>query len=160
MLADAVRKLKGQAVEPIPTTVLDIRADTYIPKNYISIDRHRMDAYRKIAVAKTNQDLKQIADEMTDVYGQMPPQAKLLLELAELRIKASKFDIKSIITDGRNLIFSFTKEPDKKTKALFDKVTAKADFVNPKTVYLRLDKNYFQPQTLITILRKIFSIKN
>ena len=27
----------------------------------------------------------------------------------------------------------------------------------PKTVYLRLEKNYFEPRTLISVLRKIFN---
>ena len=155
LLADAVRKLKNEPVEPIPTAVIDLGFSTYIPKNYIPADRHRMDMYRKIAVARGTEDLKQITNELTDVYGPLPDEVGLLLELAELRIAASRQDIKSIVTSGHNVVFSFAKEARVQTETLFADVSAKVRISDPGRVYLRLPKNYFEPRTLITILRKI-----
>jgi len=155
LLADAVHKLKNEPVEPIPTAVIDLGFVTYIPKNYISTDRLRMDMYRKIAVARGSEDLKQIENELTDVYGPVPDEVKLLLELAELRIAASKHDIKSVVTSGKNVILSFAKEASAKAKSLFANVKGKVRISDPKTVYLTLAPSYFEPKTLITILRKI-----
>jgi len=155
LLADAVKKLKNEPTEPIPTATIDLGFAAYIPKNYIPLDRLRMDVYRKIAIAKTKEDLKQIENELTDVYGPVPDEVKLLLELAQLRIAASKQEVKSIVASGQELIFSFEKEPDRKVETLFSKVAGKVRIPDQKTVYLRLPANYFEPQTLITILRKI-----
>jgi len=155
LLADAVRKLKNEPVEPIPTAVIDLGFSTYIPKNYIPADRHRMDMYRKIAVARGTEDLKQITNELTDVYGPLPDEVGLLLELAELRIAASRQDIKSIVTSGHNVVFSFAKEARVQTETLFADVSAKVSIPEPGRAYLRLQKNYFEPKTLITVLRKI-----
>jgi len=155
LLADAVKRLKNEPVEPIPTASLDLGFTTYIPKNYIPSDRHRMDAYRKIAVSKTGEDLKQTADELNDVYGPVPEEVRLLLELAELRIGASKRDIKSIVTSGRDLIFSFTKDAAEQVDSLFKNTSGKVRMPEPKKAYLRLPKNYFEPKTLIRVLRKI-----
>jgi transcription-repair coupling factor (superfamily II helicase) len=155
LLADAVRKLKDEQVEPIPTAVIDLGFATYIPKNYIPADRHRMDMYRKIAVARGTEDLKQITNELTDVYGPLPEDVELLLELAELRIAASKHDIKSVVTSGHNVVFSFAKEARVQMETLFANVTGKVRIPEPGRVYLRLPKNYFEHRTLITILRKI-----
>jgi transcription-repair coupling factor (superfamily II helicase) len=162
LLADAVKKLKNEPVEPIPTASLDLGFTTYIPKNYIPSDRHRMDVYRKIAVSKTNEDLKQIADELNDVYGPVPEEVKLLLELAELRIAASKREIKSIVTSGRDLIFSFIKDAGDQVDSMFKNTSGKVRMPEPKKAYLRLPKNYFsagrltaEPKTLIRVLRKI-----
>ncbi len=160
LLADAVHKLKNELVEPIPTAVIDLGFATYIPKNYIPADRHRMDMYRKIAVARGTEDLKQIANELTDVYGPVPEEAKLLLELAELRIVASKHDMKSIVTSGRDVVFSFAKEASAKAKSIFTNVKGKIRIPDPKTVYLRLAASYFEPKTLITVLRKILRKEN
>jgi len=157
LLAEAVKRLKNEPIEAIPTAVVDLGFAAYIPKNYIPINRHRMDAYRKIAVAKGNEDLKQIEGELADVYGPVPDEVKLLLELAELRIKASKLDIKSIVTCGQDLVFSFAKEPGREAETLFSKVTGKLRMLEAKTAYLRLPANYFEPRTLISVLRKIFS---
>jgi transcription-repair coupling factor (superfamily II helicase) len=164
LLAGAVRRLKNEPIEPIPTAVIDLGFATYIPKNYIPSDRHRMDAYRKIAVTRTDQDLKQIESELTDVYGPVPQPTNLLLELAALRIKASKRDIKSVVTSGHNLVFSFTKsclsadrDSISKADSLFANISGDVRVIDRKTVYLHLPKNYFEQGTLITILRKIFS---
>jgi len=157
LLADAVRKLKNEPAEPIPTAVLDLGFATYIPKNYIPSDRGRMEIYRKIAAALIDEDLKQIESELADIYGPVPDEVKLLLDLAGLRIAASKWDIKSIVTSGQDLVFSFAKDVDVSIDSLFAKVSGKVRIPHPGTAYLRLSKNYFEPRTLITVLRKMFN---
>jgi len=159
LLADAVRKLKDESIEPIPTAVVDLGFPTTIPKNYIPTDRHRMDMYRKIAVARGSEDLKQIANELADVYGPVPDEVKLLLEWQQLRIAASKQDIKSVVTSGRDVVFSFTKEATTQAESLFADTKGKIRIPDPKTVYLRLAASYFEPRTLMTILRKILREK-
>jgi len=157
LLANAVKKLKDEPVELMPTATIDLGFATYIPRNYIPIDRHRMDVYRKIAVAKTGEDLKQIESELADVYGPVPEEVKLLLELAGLRIAASKWDIKSIVASRQDLVFSFAKEAGAEAQSLFAGVSGDVRITEPKTVYLRLARNYFEPRTLMTVLRKMLS---
>jgi transcription-repair coupling factor (superfamily II helicase) len=116
-----------------------------------------MDVYRKIAVARTDDDLEQIKGELADVYGTLPEEVGLLLDLAELRIKASRGNIKSIVASGRDLIFSFEKDYSDDEQGLFANVSGKVRITSPKVVYLHLAKNYFEPRTLITVLRKMFA---
>jgi len=157
LLADAVKRLKNEPVEVVPTAVLDLGFTAYIPKNYIPLERYRMDAYRKIAVARTADELKQAESELADIYGPVPDEVKLLLELGELRIAASKLGIRSIVTSGRDLVFSFAKDAEGKADSLFAKVSGDIRIADPKTVYLRMPKNYFEPKTLIKVLREIFN---
>jgi transcription-repair coupling factor (superfamily II helicase) len=159
LLANAVKGLKNEPVEAIPSATFDLGFTTYIPKNYIPLDRHRMDAYRKIAVARSGDDLKQIESELADIYGPVPDEVKLLLELAELRIKASKLGIKSIVASGTDLIFSFVEEHHGKAESLLAKVAGKVWSPDPKTAYLRLKESYFEPRSLISLLRKILGGK-
>ncbi len=173
MLAQAVREMKNEKVEPLPTANIDLGFSAVIPKNYIPIDRHRMDVYRKIAVARTAADLGQIEAELADVYGPIPEETKGLLELAELRIAAAQWDIRSIVASQPNplkagdLIFTFRQTieggpPSKQGQesrdtvaALFANVKGTIRITDPKTVYLRLPPTYFEPQTLVTVLGKI-----
>ena len=157
LLAEAVHRLKNEPVEPIPTASLDLGFAAYIPKNYIPTDRHRMEAYRKIAVSKTKEDLQQIETELDDVYGPLPEEVRLLLELAELRIAASKTGIKAIVASGLDLIFTFVDKHGDKVYSLFAKTKGKVRIRDPKTLYLRLERSYFEPKTLMSVLRKIFS---
>ncbi len=159
LLTGAVAKLKDAPTEPFPTAVVDLGFATYIPKNYIPVNRHRMDVYRKIAVAGADSDLEQIQGELADVYGPAPDEVGLLLDIARLRIAASRLDIKSIVASGQDLIFSFTEEAGARAESLLADVSGKLRISKPDTAYLRLTKNYFEPRTLITILRKILREK-
>ncbi|MBN1795840.1 MAG: transcription-repair coupling factor [Sedimentisphaerales bacterium] len=157
LLAQAVKKLKGQTVEEIPATTVELGFSTYIPKNYIPADRSRMEVYRKIAVARNQNELGDLAAELDDVYGPVPEEVRVLLDIAAIRVAASKKGIKSIVASGNNLIFSFDKDADIDTKELFKNTKGKVDIVEPTTIYLRLTKNYFEPNTLLMVLRKIFN---
>ncbi len=102
-------------------------------------------------------NLKQIAGELADVYGPVPDEVELLLELAELRIAAGKLGIKSIVASGRNLVFSFAKSAKPSRDSLFAKTKGKTWVTDTGTVYLKLDKNYVEPETLLAVLKKILA---
>ena len=161
LLANAVRELKQEKVEPLATATIDLGTPAYIPKNYIPIDRLRMDVYRKIAVARTAADLAQIESELADVYGPLPNQVRLLLELGALRLAAAKYDIRSITiskpesTKDMDLLFTFKTDQTKEVLKLFSATRGTVRLANPKTLYLRLPHHYFELGTLITVLRKI-----
>jgi transcription-repair coupling factor (superfamily II helicase) len=114
-----------------------------------------MEVYRKIAVARNTDDIKQVKAELADMYGSVPDEVKLLLELAALRIAAAKLKIKSIVASANNLIFNFARDAQINTNELFTDIKGKVDIVEPTTVYLRLTRNYFEQNTMIMILRKI-----
>jgi len=153
LLTEAVKRMKNEPIEKLPMTVLDLGFSVYIPKNYIPSDRQRMDVYRRIAVAKNDQDLKRLAEELADLFGPVPEQVQVLLDMTELKVLASKWLIKSIIISGPDLVFSL--EADAATQHLFERAPGIVRIPDPKTVHLRLGKNYFEPQTLMSILRKI-----
>jgi len=159
LLANAVRQMKGEPVETIPTATIDLGFAAYIPKSYIPADRSRLDVYRRIAVAKTADELKHLETELADVYGPPTDEVKLLLGIAELRIAASNLDIKSIVAHGGNLVFSFPADAAKNAKRLLRNVAAKYTVADAETVYLHLPESYFEQQTLMSFLRKILGAK-
>jgi len=159
LLAEAVRRLKNEPGEPIPTAVVDLGFGTYIPKNYIPIGRQRMDIYRKIAVARNPLDIEQTRAELCDLYGPVPEQVELLLDLADLRIRAWEHGVKSIVASEPDLVFSFEKDADGHAEALLARTSGKVRIPDPRTVYLRLERSYFEPRTLIAVLRKVLKEK-
>jgi transcription-repair coupling factor (superfamily II helicase) len=159
LLANAVREIKGEPIEAIPTAAIDPGFAAFIPKSYIPADRSRLDAYRRLAVTKTKDELHQLAGELADVYGPIPDEVKLLLELAQFRIAASKLDIKSIVAHAGNLVFSFSDDAAKRAKNLFRNISGKWTIGDESTVYLHLQESYFEQQTLIPLLRKILGGK-
>jgi transcription-repair coupling factor (superfamily II helicase) len=157
LLADAVKHIKGEPVEAIPTANIDLGLAASIPKGYIPLDRSRLDVYRRVAVAKTPVELKQLEGELADVYGTPPEEVRQLLETAELRIAAGKLDIRSIVAHGGNLIFSFSADADKNAKKLLRNIGARYTVANETTVYLHLPESYSEPATLMSFLRKMLN---
>jgi transcription-repair coupling factor (superfamily II helicase) len=153
LLSDAVKRIRNEPIEEPPSVIIDLGLATYIPKAYIPSDRQRMDVYRRIAVAAGGADLKRLRSDLADLFGPIPPEVELLLDYADLRIKANKKKIKSILASGSDLIFSFEKTED--VGDLFARAPGRVSIPDPKTVYVRLDKNYFEPRTLIAVLRQM-----
>ncbi len=153
MLSRAVRELRDEPVEPERMTLVDPGFSTYIPKSYIPSDRQRMDAYRRIACAKSQEDLKGLREELADLFGPVPREVELLLDLSEIRVLATGWGIKSLVRQEMDLIFTF--EHEKNVGDIFAKAPGSVRIPNPKTVYVRLSEAYFEPLTLMSVLRKM-----
>jgi len=159
LLADAVKRLKNEPVEKEPTTVIDLGFSTFIPRNYIPSDSQRMNVYRQISAARTSEDLARLVEQLKDMFGEVAEETKMLIDIAEIRILASRHNIRSITIMGKDLVFAF----DKATKdvgKLFVKSPGIVRIPDAATVHIRLEKKYFEPQTLLAILRKIFRKKD
>jgi transcription-repair coupling factor (superfamily II helicase) len=80
---------------PVPPSPLDTRhpslpASAYIPFNYISDARQRIEIYRKLAQATDKPAVQALQKELRDRFGPLPPELELLLQLADVRILASE----------------------------------------------------------------------
>jgi transcription-repair coupling factor (superfamily II helicase) len=157
LLANAVRYAKGEPVEAIPTANIDLGFAASIPRNYIPADRIRLDVYRRVAAAKTVDELNHLKSELADVYGPPPEEVKTLLDLAQFRVMAAKLGINGIVAHAGNLIFSFPADAAGHAKRLLRNAAAKYTVADANTVYLHLPKNYFEPTTLMSFLRKTLS---
>ncbi len=85
LVTEAVGELKGEKpVEPFEV-VLDLPLDAHLPREYISRDDVRMEAYRRLAAVVDPNDVEDIRTEWLDRYGPIPPSAEALLGAARLR---------------------------------------------------------------------------
>jgi hypothetical protein len=55
------------------------------------------------------------------------------------------------------LVFSFAEDRGSEAESLFSAVSGKVRVSGGTTVYLRLAESYFEPQTLMSVLRKILA---
>jgi transcription-repair coupling factor (superfamily II helicase) len=153
MLSETVKRLKNEPIEKPASTLIDIGFSSYIPRSYIPSDRQRMDVYRRIAAANDSEDLDRLSEELKDLFGQVPEQVRMLLDMTELRIQASKWEIRSIIVLERDLVFSL--ENGSRTEEIFSRAPGSVRVPDGRTVNIRLEKRYFEPAVLMSILRKM-----
>ena len=80
------------------------RAAAYIPFNYISDSRQRIDIYRKLAQATEKPTVTRLRDELRDRFGPLPPPMELLLQVTDLKILASDRAITAVETKADRLM--------------------------------------------------------
>ncbi len=106
LLEDATRQLKNEPKPSRPEAHVDIGVSALIPREWITADRQRMDAYRRLARCDSLEMLHTIEHDLSDAFGDPPRQAILLLAMTELRLLAGLFGIESIIKKDPDIIFT------------------------------------------------------
>jgi transcription-repair coupling factor (superfamily II helicase) len=102
MVTEAVGELTGERPpEPFEVTI-DVPVDANLPRDYVSRDDVRMEAYRRLVAVTTEADVDDIRDEWHDRYGPLPPEAEALLDVARLRAECVRLGIHSV-TAARNI---------------------------------------------------------
>jgi transcription-repair coupling factor (superfamily II helicase) len=112
MIGEAVAGFRGDGVEEREPMTIDLPIDAHIPVEYIEHERLRLEAYRKIADADSNDELDAIADELDDRYGQPPEPVRHLLEVARFRLTAREAGLTDVVAQGRYVRFHPLELPD------------------------------------------------
>ena len=152
LLKTAVAKLKSEPAEQKSYVHLELGIAGLIDKSYVASDRQRVELYRRLAGAQSLGDLEQLEKDMKDMFGPLSRATRWALDLAQLRILASRWGIESIIRDDFDLIFK-VRQMDV-VEPIFKDSPGTVRIVDAQTVYLRLTKNYFETDTLLAVLRK------
>ncbi len=86
MIDDAIRKLKGEKLAPQDREVsVDINIDAFISAEYIPDESTRLDMYKRISGIATEEDLRDVYDEMLDRFGEVPRETVSLMRVALIK---------------------------------------------------------------------------
>ena len=96
MVSEAVAELKGEEVRPPAEIKLDLPIDANLPKDYVSREDLRLEAYRRLATVTTYEEVEDIRSEWVDRYGPVPPEAENLLSVGRLRAEASRIGLREV----------------------------------------------------------------
>ena len=152
LLEQTVRQLKGQPAKVRRDVHLELGIDSYIPRSYIPVGRQRMEAYRRLVGCGSAAELSQLARDLDDAYGKVPPEVELLLDLAEIRLLAGQLGVDSIIRIDPDLVFTIREM--QKARDLFTEAPGTVRLPDDHTVHWRLPGNYRQMPTMVTVLLK------
>lgn len=124
LIDDAVRKLRGEKVaEEELEVAVEIRVDAFISSDYIEDEKLKLDMYKRIADIKTSDDISDVTDELTDRFGEVPPETVSLMQVAYIQAKCREAGIKRVALDGNRVLFEFVPEANALTPELFVKLT-------------------------------------
>jgi len=155
LLEKGVKRMKGEPCHDRVAVHLELDVEAHIPRGYIPSDRQRMECYRRVAACQTPQDVEQLAADLRDAFGRYPETVDTLLTLADIKVRAAAWNIKTIIKKEPDLIFKLDGAV-KNLEPLFAGSKGQTSFPDASTLYWRLPDHYFHGDTLLTLLRNLF----
>jgi transcription-repair coupling factor (superfamily II helicase) len=116
MLAQAVGRLRRQAgraapgeppenlVEPSSRSIsIDLPLPTYIPTDYVPDMALRIRLYRRMAEVEKSESIDEVAAELVDRFGPLPPPVENLLYQLRVKQRALQTTVESITSDNKQI---------------------------------------------------------
>ena len=100
MVTEAVGEMKGEPVKPPSEIKLDVPTDAYLPKEYVTKEELRLEAYRRLAGVTTAAEVDDIREEWQDRYGPVPEAAEALLHVGFLRAESHRLGLRDVSITG------------------------------------------------------------
>ncbi len=99
LVAEAVSEMEGRPVDDSgpPEVRIDLPVDAHLPESYVSDQELRLEAYRRLAMTSSKEEVDDVATEWVDRYGPLPAAAVALVELAGLRVEAIRVGLTEIV---------------------------------------------------------------
>lgn len=110
MVSEAVAQLTGQdkrsEAEQLADMRIELPVEAYVPENWVTSERLRLEIYTKIAASTNDAQRQDIRNELVDRYGEIPKEVDRLFALARLREQARAAGIEEITAMGKNIRFA------------------------------------------------------
>ncbi|MEV4387748.1 transcription-repair coupling factor [Micromonospora sp. NPDC049580] len=118
MVGEAVSAFKGERPEEEADVKIDLPIDAHLPHDYVSVERLRLEMYRKLAEARDEERLREVVAEMTDRYGEPPAPVQNLVAVARFRLLARRYGLSDVTMQGKHIRFGPLPLPDSKQMRL------------------------------------------
>ena len=112
---DLYVRLVGEAIDEVKHGIkeseelvikVELPVDAHLPHDYLPNERLRLEAYRRIADAHTEDQVHEVVAELTDRYGPMPEPVERLIDVAKLRILMRSAQVAEVIGAGKTIRLS------------------------------------------------------
>lgn len=110
ILKESVDAMQGIKIDEEFSTSVDITLDAFIPESYIKEAANRIEIYKKIAQISNLEDKLEIEDELIDRFGDIPRQARNVIEAALIKAEAHELGIYELNQKGDNLAIKFERD--------------------------------------------------
>ena len=122
---DLYMRMVGEAVNDYKTGIIEteeknheckveLPVNAHLAEEYVPGERLRLDLYRRLADVRHSEDVESIREELVDRFGELPPEAQSLLQVAQLRAHAKSLGIREVVAAGKFLRISPLLLPESK----------------------------------------------
>jgi len=115
MLTEAVRALKNgeepDLLSPLSaTTEINLHAPALLPDDYCGDVHLRLSFYKKLATAKTSEQIDRLLEEIVDRFGKLPAQGQTLIDTHRLRVLSQPYGVLKVDAAPGMIHISFKKD--------------------------------------------------
>ncbi len=116
MLAEAVRCLKAgkepDLLSPLNvTTDINLHAPALLPDDFCGDVHLRLSFYKKLATAKSANQIDALMEEIIDRFGKLPAQAQTLIDVHRLRVLSQPYGVTKVDAAPGVISITFKKDP-------------------------------------------------
>ena len=126
LMEETLAEVQGKRVTRELETRVDLQVDAFLPGEYVSEEKQRMEMYKRIASITTDEERADVTDELIDRYGEMPAVVNTLLDVSQLRGLCNRMGI-SQISRGKGGVMMKLDERYIPNPALFLQAIAETD---------------------------------
>ncbi|MBE7188414.1 transcription-repair coupling factor [Jatrophihabitans endophyticus] len=108
LVGEAVADFRGEGGDDAVDTEVkvDLPVDANLPVDYLPGERLRLEAYRALASATTDEAVDAVRAELLDRYGPIPPAVENLLAVARFKVVCRRFGVREVSLQGTSVRFS------------------------------------------------------
>ena len=139
LLNEVVKEIKGEKVEEEQDISIDLNLSAYIPDTYIENASQKIEIYQDIANSRTEEDIRNIIDEIIDRYGDIPDEVNNLIKIASIKNLCRKTDIIKIQQKQNGVLFFVKKINDEVIKNILEKYSQNVRFSPGEKPYITLN---------------------
>lgn len=100
LLENSVNELVGNVNTNVDVEI-DVDISSFIPDNYITNESERVRCYQDMAKIKTDEEMKEYIDSLTDVYGKVSENIKNIMLIAIVKNMASSLGITKVLVKDK-----------------------------------------------------------
>ncbi|MBX5475419.1 MAG: transcription-repair coupling factor, partial [Thermoleophilia bacterium] len=100
LLNEAVAELQGQRRVAVRPVRVDARVDAYVPASYVDSEPLRIDIHRRLALAESEDELRELRAALEDRYGPLPEPVENLFAIQEAKVKVARLGADYLVYRG------------------------------------------------------------
>jgi transcription-repair coupling factor (superfamily II helicase) len=139
LLEETVKELKGEDLDDDLRAVVNLKVDFRLPDDYVPDMNQRLSIYRRMASARSDDDIRGLLDEMVDRYGPPPAAVLNLADYGRVRVGADRLGLESIDREGSLVVFKFRERTKVDLPRLLTLVRSRPDLQLVPPGSLKLD---------------------
>jgi transcription-repair coupling factor (superfamily II helicase) len=160
MLSEAVKSLKAgrepDLLAPLSvTTEINLHAPALLPDDYCGDVHLRLSFYKKLATAKTVDQIDRLLEEIVDRFGKLPPQGQTLVDVHRLRVLARPYGVVKVDAAPTMINITFKANPPIEPLAIIQLVQKNKHIKLAGNDKLRIEKSMVDVKERAQMVRDV-----